>query len=142
MMEQVPNLMRLARAEAIAFGHEFVATEHLLLAISALSDCPAARALASFGLTRPALVSVVRSLAKPGLSEVHRDRLPLNPFAIRAIERAVNESRRLGHDRVEPEHVLLALLADNQSVAVVALAQLGADPGLVRLAALAEAGWD
>ena len=67
--------------------------------------------------------------------------LPCNPYAKRTIERSIEEARRLEHDRVEPEHVLLALLTDQESVAVEVLTRLGVGLDSLRTAVLKEAGW-
>jgi ATP-dependent Clp protease ATP-binding subunit ClpA len=43
----------------------------------------------------------------------------------RAVTQAKREAGRLGHDRVGTEHLLLGLLGDQESLAVVILASLG-----------------
>ena len=87
------NLMRQARAEAIGFGHEYVGTEHLLLALASLRGSHAARVLAARGVTRSVLLTAVSRLTQPGLGEVPEDKLPCNPHAKRTIDRAVEEAR-------------------------------------------------
>jgi ATP-dependent Clp protease ATP-binding subunit ClpA len=45
--------------------------------------------------------------------------------AQRATRQARKEALRLGHDRVGTEHLLLAVLADREGLAVAALGELG-----------------
>jgi hypothetical protein len=52
--------------------------------------------------------------------------------AQRAVLHARGEAARLGHDRVGPEHLLLALLADRDSLAVAALGERGVEAETVR----------
>jgi Clp amino terminal domain, pathogenicity island component len=55
--------------------------------------------------------------------------------AQRAVLYAKGEASRLGHDRVGTEHLLLALLRDQECLAVATLTELGIDPETVRLRA-------
>src|SRR5690349_18975172 len=52
---------------------------------------------------------------------------PFTEDAIRAIERARTESRRLEFAQVLPEHLLLGLLGEQRATAVKVLATLGVD---------------
>jgi ATP-dependent Clp protease ATP-binding subunit ClpC len=49
-----------------------------------------------------------------------------------AVRYAKQEAGRLGHDRVGTEHLLLALLRDQECLAVATLAELGIPPETVR----------
>jgi ATP-dependent Clp protease ATP-binding subunit ClpC len=141
MPKRHSSLMSLARAEAVGFGHEYVGTEHLLLAMAGRKGSAAARALASHGVARKVLLAEIRKSVQPGLGEVPERELPCNPYAKRTIERSIEEARRLEHDLLEQEHVLLALLTDQESVAVEVLTRLGVGLDLLRAAVLKEAGW-
>jgi ATP-dependent Clp protease ATP-binding subunit ClpC len=134
------SLMQLAQQEAARFQHEYVATEHLLLALASMSGT-ASRAMASRGISYDVLLSTVQQFAVPGLGEVPTDQLPCTPHAKRAIENSVETASGLGHNRVEPEHVLLALIGDDESVAVSTLQRLGVSPESLQQAVLNEAGW-
>jgi ATP-dependent Clp protease ATP-binding subunit ClpC len=56
----------------------------------------------------------------------------LNTSAWRAVDQAKNEARRLGHTNVRAEHILLALLRAEESVAVRTLRRLGVELGALR----------
>jgi ATP-dependent Clp protease ATP-binding subunit ClpC len=54
--------------------------------------------------------------------------LPFTPAAHDALEATLRESLELGHDRVEPAHLLLGVLRQRDSVARRVLAGAGAHP--------------
>ncbi|MFG1944653.1 Clp protease N-terminal domain-containing protein [Nonomuraea sp. NPDC048826] len=62
---QAKKALELTMREALRLGHNYVGTEHLLLALLMLDDDPATRALAGLGLTRESVEEqVTRMLAE------------------------------------------------------------------------------
>jgi hypothetical protein len=61
------------------------------------------------------------------------------PRARKAVEAAQEEARGARHGAIEPEHLVLGLLDEEQTMAYRVIVELGADPGAVR-AAVATAG--
>ena len=57
---------------------------------------------------------------------------PFTPRSKRALELALKESLRLGHDHVGTEHILLGLAREGEGSAALALARLGADARRIR----------
>jgi ATP-dependent Clp protease ATP-binding subunit ClpC len=139
---QLPTVvMSAARDCAAARGCSYVGTEHVLVALFSLKPGPAARALIICGASEAAIVSKMDSLlAQPG-SSLARDDLPHVPRVKWALERAANEAIARGHISPTPEHLLLALMSDEETVATQLLLNLGVD--LYELAAKVskEAGW-
>lgn len=142
MPERSPDVMRLARAEAVARGQELVGTEHLLVALAGIPDRPASRALAARGVYPGTLRAQVHRLTGPGSGAAPEGHLPCTPWAKRAVERAVEEARALGHRAVEDSHLMLALLDGGSTVATEALRNLGVAPEALRADVLREARWD
>jgi ATP-dependent Clp protease ATP-binding subunit ClpC len=142
MTEGPADLLRLAQAEAAALREEdYVGTEHLLLAMIGLDDGPAARVLACFDVSRDRLMGALRQITRrrPGCSPPGE--LALTLRARRALEKAGEFARELGEDRVGPEHVLLALLGDDETIALTALRSLGVVPRALGMGLIREAGW-
>jgi Clp amino terminal domain, pathogenicity island component len=117
--------------EAHQFGHGFVGTEHILLALFEFPEGFAARILAEAGITRSTVEAPVLALVKRGV-RYEEERLPFTPRAKAALESAVGEALRLGHDYVGTEHLLLGILLDGNSVASKVLSGLGLDRDAVR----------
>lgn len=56
----------------------------------------------------------------------------LTDKALRALKATPRHARRLGHRRVGPEHLLLALIEDETALAVQLIQRLGTDPEVLR----------
>ncbi|MDD4558481.1 MAG: Clp protease N-terminal domain-containing protein, partial [bacterium] len=114
-----------AREEARRLKNNYLGTEHMLLGIVRDPDNLATKALVSMGVDvehlRKEIETVVsgsvRSIAQGGLT----------PDAKHALDMALDESRRMGHGYIGPEHLLLGLLREKQSTAAKLLAQQGVD---------------
>lgn len=65
----------------------------------------------------------------PGVSLRH---IRFSPGCKRALEASLTEAKRLRHDRIGPEHILLGVLAAERSFAAEALGVLGATPAGLR----------
>ena len=107
------------------FGHSYVGTEHLLLAISEEAG-GAGRVLRAVGMEEPCLRSMVLAGAGIGSRTLF---LPqgLSPRARRAVHQAGVEAVRLHAPNVTPEHLLLALLRDDGCTACRILQENGAE---------------
>jgi len=127
---QARRAVRAARAAARALDHAEVDPGHLLLGLMAEPPFAAARALNAIGVTFDAARDAVRALGLPitpaGASA--RRRIPISAAAQAALEQSLRESRRLGHNHLGVEHLLLALLRDELGGAVRALERVGIPP--------------
>lgn len=117
-------VLRLAQLEARAFHHEFVDTEHVLLALVQLHGCVASRVLAKGGIVLPRVRNVVRAVVSPGcgsLTDAHRT---LTPGSQKAIELAIAAAVRLGHTEVGTGHILLGVLEEAEGAAFQVLCKM------------------
>ena len=154
------ELVPLACREAAARGADVVAPEHLLLALGAVEG--SARVLADLGLgpwdVREALDDEeAAALARLGISlhdvrehveasfgagvwaapPLRRPKLKLATSTKQVLKLAPREAAALGHRRVRPEHVLLALTCPNGRTRSL-LIGLGVAPQELRERALDE----
>jgi ATP-dependent Clp protease ATP-binding subunit ClpA len=114
-----------ALRQALSLGRHSIGTEHILLGLAVDEESAAARVLASLGLTveqvRSGVVGVLGGEVRmPALAPIR-----LTPSIRRLLEIAHEEARALDHNRTHSEHVLLALLRQERSVAARALASFG-----------------
>jgi ATP-dependent Clp protease ATP-binding subunit ClpC len=126
-----------ALGEARGFGHRYLGTEHLLLAVSAEPGL-AATALAELGVSEHAVRDSIDRIIGRGRSGDAA--LGITPRTKRVLEAAVKEAKRVGRQRcADSEHLLLALAA-NDGVAGEILAEHGAEEEAIReqLASLLE----
>jgi ATP-dependent Clp protease ATP-binding subunit ClpA len=138
---QANRVLRLAGDEARRLGHDYVGTEHVLLGLLREGTNLAARVLARLGIELRTARLVVETQIPGHHSPLPASSLPRTPRVQQALDQAVEEARRLGHDFfVGPEHLLLALLHDEDGTAAHLLARLGRPPRDVRAALLADPG--
>jgi ATP-dependent Clp protease ATP-binding subunit ClpC len=83
--------------------------------------------LADHGLTAEKTRAEVVAIIGVGNAEPG-GQLPFTPAAHDAVEATLRESLELGHDRVEPAHLLLGVLRQRDGVARRVLAGAGAHP--------------
>ncbi|MGF1496492.1 MAG: ATP-dependent Clp protease ATP-binding subunit [Elainellaceae cyanobacterium] len=129
----------LAQQEARRLGHSFVGTEQVLLGLLGDSNSKAARTLRAEGVTIDQARSEVESIIGQGTGSVPSD-IPLTPKTKRVLEQSLQEARNLGSTAVAPEHILLSLTRNNDSVAAKVLDNLGVDRDALRTKIIREFG--
>ena len=123
IMEQC---LRVAREEASRLGHEFIGTEHLLLAILKLAGGPLTNLLRKTGLSSEVVRRQVEALIRPTLEQSHSTReAPFTPRARKALRLAAREAKRMKHSLVGVEHLFLGLLSEGSGIGAQALRKLG-----------------
>ena len=132
-----------AAAAARALGHNCVGPEHILLGLFADPQGLAALVLAEAGVERATVEARVLD-AIPRGDEPLLDNPPYIPQASLALQGALGEALRLGHNYIGTEHILLGVLRDRDTLPVRILGDLGVSPEWLRtrlvdmLTALAE----
>jgi ATP-dependent Clp protease ATP-binding subunit ClpC len=121
-----------ANAEATALGHNYLGTEHLILAIAGDVDSIAARALAAHGIRQEHLRTAITWFVQPGAGEQSHKPRTQTPRVKQAIEISISEARLLGERDMSLEHLLLGLLQVPEGVAYKAVCGLGGDPVAIR----------
>jgi ATP-dependent Clp protease ATP-binding subunit ClpA len=121
----------IANAQEVAHGynHNYVGTEHLLLALLKTPGV-AAEVLQSFGIT--AHLVDAKIIQTVGVGNGAGPPPPLAPRGKRAVDLSEHEARTLGHDQVDSAHLLLALSRDPDGLAAQIVLDAGGDPQLIR----------
>jgi ATP-dependent Clp protease ATP-binding subunit ClpC len=130
--ERAKRVLFLAREEAIRLMHNYIGTEHLLLGLSRIGEGVAAMVLTNLGLDLSELRQAVEEAVPPGRGPISVGEIPLNASARRAMNYAFEEAKRLGHNYIGTEHILLGLLKEKKGIASQILMNLGIDLDLVR----------
>ena len=136
--ERVRVVFMNSRQEASRLHHEYVGTEHLLLAL--LRDTPetvAGQMLRNLAVDRNAVRKSIEEVVKQGKADVSDvDSLPYTSRAKRVLELAMTEARELNHNYVGTEHLLLGLVREEKGIAAQALANAGVTLESARATAL------
>jgi ATP-dependent Clp protease ATP-binding subunit ClpA len=124
------EVLRVAQEEAHLMQHAHIGTEHLLVGL-ARGEEEAAVMLHRFGLSGDTARAEVVQLVGMG-EHTQRGELPFTPAAKDALEMAIGEAMRLGHEHADSAHLLLAILRQPDAVARRMLLSAGAAPRDVR----------
>ena len=116
-----------AREEAQEMGHDYVGTEHLLLGILVDPGALSVKVLDALGVPPDGLRSAVVEASGPRLPHNPSADPPFTPRARRVLDLTHGESLRLGHNYVGTEHLLLALIAEQDGIAGRVLRGQGVD---------------
>jgi len=122
-----------AREEALEMGHNYVGTEHLLLGVLADPAAISVRVLAEMGIPADQLRQAVIEAAvpRPPDAAVPAD-LPFTPRARRVLDLTRGEALRLGHNYIGTEHLLLAVVAEQDGIGGRVLREHGVDADRAR----------
>ena len=148
--------------EAMAIGHHFIGTEHILLGLARETDGVGARILLELGADGETIRhEIIRMLAGPSayvpVSRSVSSRAQRTARSVRAVRSggdpprfsrgarsalvfAQEEARTLNHGQMGPEHILLGLLRQEQGLGARLLNALGVTLDDVRARVIAIAG--
>jgi ATP-dependent Clp protease ATP-binding subunit ClpC len=126
------KVMQLANQEAQRFNHEYIGTEHILLALIKEGAGVAANVLKNLDIDLRKVRLEVEKVVMAGPDRVTMGKLPQTPRAKKVIEYSIEEARNLKHNYVGTEHLLLGLLREQEGVAAQVLMNLGLDLGDAR----------
>lgn len=104
--------------------HNYVGTEHLLAGIAASADDPVAHILHERGVTGGYVKDAIIENTGKG-AQAPGSHLPFTPRAKSVLELSLRESLKTASDRIGTEHLLLALIAEEDGLAAHILREKG-----------------
>ncbi len=125
--EKANNALNLAIESAQELGHTYIGTEHVVLGLLREGTGVAASVLGARGITAAGYRDKVVEAESSG-EFCRLTPEDFTPRAKKAMEMAMAEAASMQHGYVGTEHILLAVLRDDTSVAVRLLTALGARP--------------
>ncbi len=123
----VKRVMQYAREESARLGHNYIGTEHLLLGIIKEGKGKAVTVLTNLGLNLETVKQSVEDYVATSGGTMTIGEVPFTPRAKQILEVAANEAKEMKTQFVDVEHLLLALLKDEEGVAAQILAAFGVD---------------
>ena len=123
LSDETRQILILAAEESRNLHHEYIGTEHLLLAL--LTDAPTVAALAHFQLTPEQIRAKIASLIQPGPANAPTlNTPPLTPRAQSYLDLASEEIAIANQSKTEPPHLLLGLFREDHGIAGLTLRAL------------------
>ena len=132
LSEKSEALKAGAEDEARRLGHRYVGTEHILLAVSREPGTRVSEILIELGLEPKDLQGQVDAFVISAGPLLTDEDIPFSPRAKSAFERAIVEADILSAPAAELEHVLVALVQDEEGVAARVLEVFGIDYASIR----------
>src|SRR4030095_11741893 len=109
--------LEFAREEALAFKHDFIGTEHLLLGLLKGHEGATANRLQKIDISREVVRTEVINIVGSWSIQPTTNALRCTPRSMQALKFAAKEAKSLKHRDVAPEHLLLGLLRERGGVA-------------------------
>jgi ATP-dependent Clp protease ATP-binding subunit ClpC len=115
--EAARKAIEYARDEAARLKHDYIGTEHLLLGLIRLGEGRAVEIIGNLGLELDDLKASIEEMVQPSGGTMTMGQLPLTARAKKTLEVSGQEARALKSKDIDTEHILLALLKDEEGVA-------------------------
>lgn len=122
--ERAKNVLKLAQEEAERSHQSYIGTEHLLLGLMREGSGIGARALTNLGLEIGNVRQTIESVLGRNERVIIQQIIPTSRVK-KVIEISFEEARRMGHNSVGTEHLLLGLLIEGEGIAAHVLVDLG-----------------
>ncbi|MCF8229538.1 MAG: ATP-dependent Clp protease ATP-binding subunit [Bacteroidales bacterium] len=114
--QRVKNVLTYSREEAIRLGNDYIGLEHLLLGILREGEGLAIQILMYFGIDLDNLKTTIeRAVKDSGKAEEKPENIPLVKQAERALKITYLEAKVFNSDLIGTEHLLLAILKDEDN---------------------------
>lgn len=126
--KQVNKLLRDAAMEALSMKHDYIGTEHVLLAMFK-QEGMVSTTLLKLGAKYEIFKDLI--LKQTGYGNAVVPPMSLTPRMKRVLETAGNEARALGHTYLGAEHVLLALVQEEDAFSSMILKYSGISPEVI-----------
>ncbi len=132
------QVLALARKEADRCRHNYIGTEHLLMALIKLGQGVAVNVLERLGLNMEQLQKDVEAVMIPSQEMQALGSIPYTPRVKKILAFAAKEAKRLNHAYVGTEHILLGILGEGEGLAAQILERVGVDIERARQEVIAE----
>ena len=140
--EKAREAISLAEDAAASLGHNYVGTEHLLLGLLHEGTGVAARVLDECGIKEEKVMELVSQLITPNQAVQVAEPNTYTPSAVRVLENSRREAVRFKAPQIGTEHILIAMIRENDCVATRLLNTMGVSIQRLYMDLLAAMGED
>ena len=121
--ESAQKVLMVARENSKILKHGYIGTEHILVGILTIEGL-SRDLLSVYGVAVDKVNKLIEEYVGTGDKEYITGEIPLTPRTKRLLDLSLIEARNLGHNYITPEHILLALISENDGVAYAILNNL------------------
>lgn len=123
--DRARRAMALANQEAVRLKHDYLAPAHVFLGILAKGEGVGATVLRNVAVNLDELRDEVARLLQPGSKAVHQTKMAQSDETRKMLSLAIDEARKLGHNYIGTEHLLLGMLREGTNVPASVLSKRG-----------------
>ncbi len=114
--------IEIADEISLQLGHNYIGTEHILYGLVKEGEGIAAKVLNNKGITDDKVKEIIEELL--GVGKEIKETLGFTPRTKKVLENAFIEAKRIGYNYIGTEHLLLAIMKENDCVAVKIITDL------------------
>jgi ATP-dependent Clp protease ATP-binding subunit ClpC len=125
--ERAQKVLDTARIFSLENNYSFIGTEHILYGLVAEEEGLASKILVAQGLTAEYVKEEIFKIDGI-MNTLEHESIDFTPRAKRILENSVKESKRINHNYIGTEHILLSLMREVDSIAIRILIDANIDP--------------
>ena len=114
--------IEIADEISLQLGHNYIGTEHILYGLVKEGEGIAAKVLNNKGITDDKVKEIIEELL--GVGKEIKETLGFTPRTKKVLENAFIEAKSIGYNYIGTEHLLLAIMKENDCVAVKIITDL------------------
>jgi ATP-dependent Clp protease ATP-binding subunit ClpA len=130
--DRARRVVVLAQEEARQLQHNYIGTEHILLALLGEGSGVAFRVLDRLGMSVEGTREEVKVMVGTG-SGAPTGHIPFTPRAKKTLELSLREALQLNHNYIGTEHILLGVIREGEGIGAQILKQHSADLATIRV---------
>lgn len=124
--EKAEKILNRSVEIAEGFGHTYIGTEHILLALAEDETCCASFLLKKHKLTKENIRNAIEEVSGSGIKSTLTTK-DTTPRCRKVVESSYKISKKYNSEKIGTEHILLALIEEKESVSSKILIKLEAD---------------
>jgi len=130
---RVKDVIAFSREEALRLGHDYIGTEHLLLGMIREGEGSGIKILRTLGVPLDELRREIEKSIRPQIKNtMSLGNIPLVKQAEKALKVTYLEAKKFGSAIIGTEHLLLAILLDEDAVVTRILSKFNVDYNVVK----------
>lgn len=129
--EKAESALNRAVSLAENFGHTYIGTEHLLLALCEDENACSSIILARFKVDFDKIYNAISNYSGTGVKSVLSSK-NTTPRCRRVVESSYKISKKYSSEKIGTEHLLFALLDESEGISIKILTKCGFDPHLIK----------
>ena len=119
------KVIEIANDISIELGHNYIGTEHILYGLVKEKEGIASKVLENKGITEDKVLKKIEEML--GRGEEIKESLGFTPRTKKILENAFLESKRIGYNFIGTEHLLLAIMKEEECLASRIITELNVE---------------